>query len=330
VGGEKGPPDLCIAMRHKGPADFSDEAESLAELAGRQHGIVSVRQLAERYGYSRSRVKRAVAAGYLHRLHRGVFAVGHTNISLQGHCLAAVLASGPRSLLSHVSAAWLWGLTSTSPLPAAVTTPIHRKSRPPIRLHEARLITDEDRALREGIPVTSLARTLLDLAATIRFEWLEKMVERSEELGLFDLRAVEELLARTVGHHGHKRLRTAIALYAPTSFTRSGLEQRFLELIIAAGLPQPHTNYVEHGFELDCYWPEHRFAVELDVFETHGTRAAFERDRKRQEDLLLAGIQMIRVTGPRLQREPAEVTRRVARLLSERAPCPAASRPSAA
>ena len=144
------------------------------------------------------------------------------------------------------------------------------------------------------------------------------MVERSEELGLFDLRAVEELLSRTVGHHGHKRLREAIALYAPSSFTRSGLERRWLELVLAAGLPQPRMNYVEQGFELDCYWPEYLFAVELDVFETHGTRAAFERDRKRQEDLLLAGIVMTRVTGPRLKREPDEVVRRVARLLAQR------------
>jgi hypothetical protein len=159
---------------------------------------------------------------------------------------------------------------------------------------------------------------LLDLAATVRFEWLEKMVERSEERGLFDLRPVEELLERTVGHHGHKRLRRAISLYKPTSFTRSGLEMGFLELVLAAGLPQPRTNYVEHGFELDCYWPEYRFAVELDVFETHGTRAAFERDRKRQEDLLLAGITMTRVTGPRLECEPDQVIRRVARLLAQR------------
>ncbi|HYQ79648.1 MAG TPA: hypothetical protein VEP91_11125 [Solirubrobacterales bacterium] len=156
------------------------------------------------------------------------------------------------------------------------------------------------------------------------------MVERSEELRLFDLRAIEELLGRTVGHHGHARLRRAIALYKPTSFTRSGLEKRWLELVLAAGLPQPHMNYVEHGLELDCYWPEHRFVVELDVFETHSTHAAFERDRKRQEDLLLVGIQMIRVTGPRLEREPAEVIRRVARLLSEREPCRDASRPSGA
>ena len=155
------------------------------------------------------------------------------------------------------------------------------------------------------------------------------MVEKSEERGLFDLHAVEELLSRTVGHHGHRRLRQAIALYQPTSFTRSGLEKRFLELCLEASLPQPRMNHVEEGFELDAYWPEFRFAVELDVFETHGTRAAFERDRKRQEDLLLAGIQMTRVTGPRLEQEPAEVIERIARLLSERAPYRAASTPSA-
>jgi hypothetical protein len=229
--------------------------------------------------------------------------------------------------LSHYSAGWLWDIVKLNPEPLHVTTAAWRKPRPPIRLHEARLLTADDRALQEGIPVTSLPRTLLDLAATVRFDWLEKMVERSEELELFDLGAVEEMLVRTVGHHGHKRLRRAIALYQPTSFTRSGLEKRWLELVIAADLPQPHTNYVEHGFELDCYWPEHRFVVELDVFETHGTHAAFERDRKRQEDLLLVGIHMIRVTGPRLQREPEEVIRRVARLLSEREPCRVSSRP---
>ena len=242
--------------------------------------------------------------------------------------MAAALASGPGALLSHYSAGWLWGIAKVDPEPFHVTTAAWRKPRRSIHLHEARLLTADDRALRTGIPVTALPRTLLDLAATVRFEWLEKMIERSEELELFDLRVVKELLARTVGHHGHRRLREAIALYAPSSFTRSGLERRFLELVVAAGLPQPHMNYVEQGFELDCYWPEPRFAVELDVFETHGTRAAFERDRKRHEDLLLAGIEMIRVTGPRLEREPEAVIRRVARFLSEREPCRAASRPS--
>lgn len=306
-------------MRRKGREHpRTGRHDALAELAQRQHGIVSIRQLTGPLGYSSSAVDRAVRAGRLHRVYRGVFAVGHTNLSLHAECLAAVLASGPNALLSHVSAAWLWNLTKTSPLPASVSAPGYRKPRPPLQLHEARSLAVEDRALRDGIPVTALPRTLLDLAATVRFEWLEKMVERSEDLELFDLRAVEELLDRTVGHQGHGRLRKAIALYKPSSFTRSTLERRFLELCFASGLPQPRTNYVEQGFELDCYWPEHRFAVELDVFETHGTRAAFERDRKRQEDLLLAKIAITRVTGPRLEREPSEVMERIGRLLAQR------------
>jgi len=305
-------------MRKKWPEHPAGSQSALADLAERQHGIVSIRQLTGPLGYSEAAVHRAVRAGRLHRLYRGVFAVGHTSLSLHAHCLAGVLACGPDALLSHVSAAWLWNLTKTSPLPASVSTPLHRRRRPPLRLHEARTLAPEDRALRENIPVTSLPRTLLDLAATVRFEWLEKMVERSEDLELFDLRAVEELLERTVGHNGHGRLRKAIALYRPTSFTRSSLEKRFLELCLGAGLPQPRTNYVIHGFELDCYWPEHRFAVELDVYETHGSRAAFERDRKRQEDLLLRGVVSTRVTGPRLEREPQEVVARIGRLLDQR------------
>lgn len=300
-------------MRNKWP-----ERLDLADLAKRQHGVVSIRQLTGPLGYSRSAVQRAVKAGRLHRLYPGVFAVGHTNLSLHAHCLAAVLACGPDTLLSHVSAAWLWDLTKTSPLPASVSTPLHRRRRPPLRLHEARSLTAEDRTLRDGIPVTALPRTLLDLAGTVRFDWLEKMIERSEDLELFDLQPVEDLLGRTVGHPGHGRLRKAIALYQPLSFTRSGLEKRFLELCRGSGLPPPWTNCAVEGYELDCYWPEFRFAVELDVFETHGTRAAFERDRRRQEDLLLAGIAMTRVTGPRLEREPEEVVRRVARLLEQR------------
>lgn len=306
-------------MRHKGRGHLGHgRHDALAGLADRQHGVVSIRQLTGPLGYSRSAVYRAVDAGRLHRLYPGVYAVGHTNLSPHGQCLAAVLACGPDALLSHVSAAWVWGLTKISPLPASVSTPLYRKRRPPLRLHEARSLVPEDRALQDGIPVTTLARTLLDLAAVVRFDWLEKMLERAEDLGLFDLRAIEDLLTRTVGHHGHGRLRQAIALYKPTSFTRSSLERRFLELCLEAGLPQPRSNYVIEGFELDCYWPECRFAVELDVFETHGTRAAFERDRKRQEDLLLAGIGVTRVTGPRLESEPDEVIRRVARLLAQR------------
>lgn len=301
----------------------------------RQHGVVSIRQLTGPLGYSRPAVSRAVKSGRLHPLYRGVYAVGHARISVHGKCLAAVLACGRSALLSHYSAGWLWDIAKINPEPFHIITSVWRTPRPPLRLHQSLALADEDRALVEGIPVTALPRTLLDLAATVRFDWLERIVERSEERGLFDLRPVEDLLSRTVGHHGHARLRRAIALYQPTSFTRSGLERRFLELWLEAGLPQPRMNYVEEGFELDAYWPEFRFAVELEVFETHGTRAAFERDRKRQEDLLLAGIGMTRVTGPRLEREPEEVIARVARLLRQRganAPEPyrVSSRPSGA
>jgi hypothetical protein len=290
---------------------------ALAELAAEQHGVVSVAQLRV-LGYSESAIRRAVSAGRLHRLDRSVYAVGHTRIDRHGGCLAAVFASGPAAVLSHYSAAWLHDLARWGPQPFHVTGPVARRPRLPVRIHRARRLTDADRTAVDGIPVTAVPRTLLDQAAVMSYPQLEKLLERAEDRELFDLRPVEELLARTVGHHGHGRLRRAIALYRPTSFTRSGLEKRFLKLWLETGLAQPVTNCFVEGFELDCYWPELRFAVELDVFETHGTRAAFERDRKRQEDLLLAGIGMTRVTGPRLQREPEEVIRRVARLLEQR------------
>jgi Transcriptional regulator, AbiEi antitoxin len=315
-------------MRDKAqpPPGATERHQALAALADRQHGVVSIEQLKE-LGYSTSAVGRAAESGRLHSVDRSVYAVGHTRLSLHGRCFAAVFACGPGAVLSHHSAAWLHGLARWSPDPFHVTGPVARRPRLPVRIHRARQLGQADRVLVEGIPVSAVPRTLLDLAAAVKFEQLEKIVERSEEGGIFDLRQVEDLLARTVGHHGHGRLRKAIALYQPSSFTRSGLEKRFLELVTAAGLPQPRTNFVEQGFELDCYWPEYRFAVELDLFETHGTRAAFERDRKRQEDLLLAGISMTRVTGPRLEREPDEVIERVARLLSERGLRRRASRP---
>lgn len=309
-------------MRNKGlPQSSGSPRErngALAEIANRQHGVVSIRQLEGPLGYSRSAVVRAAAAGRLHRLYRGVYAVGHVNIPPQGWCLAAVLASGPDALLSHGSAAWLWGISKPGPAPLSVTTPVPRSPRPPIVLHHSRTLVAEDRALPEGIPTTALPRTLLDCAATIRADRLDRMLERAEELRMFDLGPVEALLERTTGHPGHGRLRRAIALYREPAFTRSGVEKRFLALVEEAGLPRPATNIGAHGYELDVYWPRERFAVELDVFETHGTRAAFERDRLRQEDLKLEGIEMTRVTGRRLEREPAQVMERVARLLEQR------------
>ncbi|HEV7481686.1 MAG TPA: type IV toxin-antitoxin system AbiEi family antitoxin domain-containing protein [Solirubrobacterales bacterium] len=290
----------------------------MAEFAERQYGVVSIRQLERRLGYSRKAVQREVASGHLHPLYRGVYAVGHRVIPPHGHCLAAVLASGPNTLLSHGSAAWLWGVSRYGAAPLHVTSPVPRKPRPPIRLHHSRILTEADRAIEENIPVTALPRTLLDCAAEYRLLRLQRMLERSEELKLFDLGPVEELLQRSGRHAGRGPLRQAIALYAPVPFTRSGFERRFFEAVLGAGLPRPATNFVEAGFELDLYWAEHRFAVELDTYATHGTHAAFERDHLRDEDLTLAGIELIRVTDVRFHREPEAVLKRVATLLARR------------
>jgi hypothetical protein len=290
----------------------------LAELAERQYGVVSVRQLETIFGYSPSAVKREVAAGRLLRLHRGVYAVGHRLVPARGRCLAAVLASGPDALLSHRSAAWLWGVTRYGPAPLHVTSPIPRKPRLPIKLHHSRILSADDRAFEDGIPLTALPRTLLDCAADLPLRHMRRMLERSEELELFDLGPIEDLLQRSGRHGGRRGLRHAIALYQPVPFTRSGFERLFFEAVMAAGLPRPATNFVEVGLELDLYWPEHRFAVELDTYATHGTNAAFERGHLRDEDLMLAGIEMVRVTDVRFHREPKAVLNRVGALLRRR------------
>jgi hypothetical protein len=204
---------------------------ALAELAGRQHGVVSIRQLCRRLGYSPSAVGRAVRDGRLHRLHRGVYAVGHLEISAEGRCLAGVLACGPGALLSHASAGWLWGLLRYRPEVIDVTAPVRRAPRPPLRLHSARGFTIGDRALVSGIPVTAVPRTLLDLAAILRRDRLERALTRTEERGLLDLGPLEDLFARTSGHPGHGKLRRALDIYRPPPFSRSELERQFLRLI---------------------------------------------------------------------------------------------------
>jgi hypothetical protein len=231
--------------------------------------------------------------------------------------MAAVLAAHP-AVASHFSAGWLWGLLRNRPGTIHVTVPAPRRAKRTFVVHFAAL-SAEDQAIREDIPVTSLARTKLDLAATLSMTRLEGVLERSEEQGFFDLGALDDLLARTVGHPGHGRLRAALATYREDpAFVRSKLELRFRDLVKRAGLPAPSMNFNVVGYELDAYWQAERFAVELDVYKTHGSHAAFERDRLRQEDLKLKGVEMIRVTGPRLEREPRRVVERVAAHLEQR------------
>lgn len=291
--------------------------QGLAALAGRRHGVVGRAEL-HSLGYSDGQIQEACSAGRLHRLHRGAYAVGHTGLSRHGRCLAAVISCGPAALLSGPSAAWLWDLLPTCPSPVDVTVSTRGHRRPGIRLHHAPAIADADRAAVAGIPVTAIPRTLLDVAASERPSQLARAIECSEQLELFDLRAVEELLDRTRGHHGRGRLLRALAAYREPAFTRSKLEKRFIRLVREAGLPSPSVNTFVAGYELDAYWPQEQFAVELDTYRYHGGHAAFERDRKRQEDLKLSGIEMTRITGTRITGEPRAVTERLRALLAQR------------
>ena len=232
--------------------------------------------------------------------------------------MAAVLASGPCSLLSHYSAGWLLGLISTRPIPIHVTTPVPRKRRGDFRIHRSETLVDADITLERNIPVTSVARTALDLASILRFRNLRRLIRRSEELRVFDLTEFRSILGRNQGHRGAAPLSRALAVYEPPRLTRSELEREFAALAEQMGLPAFATNFNDTGYELDVYWPELRFAVELDVYATHGAHEPFEEDRRRDEDLKLAGIELTRVTGRRLEREPRQVMERVARLLDQR------------
>lgn len=198
-----------------------------------------------------------------------------------------------------------------------VTAASPRRTRGAIRVHSAEALTDADHAWSEGIPVTAIPRTLLDFAAADP-HYLGQALDNARRLGLLDLIAIDELISRSSGFRGVARLRTALEIHRPTAFTRSGLERQFLALVRRAGLPSPSTNLFVEGYELDAYWPDKRFAIELDTYDYHGTPAAFEADRVRQENLKLADIEMVRITGTRMDREPNAVANRLRRLLAQR------------
>jgi very-short-patch-repair endonuclease len=278
-------------------------------------------------GYSRQLVVADVDRGRLLPLHQGVYAVGHRRLTWYSHCWAGILGAEAnevdevvwQAVASHGSAAYLWGIYRYAPETIDVTAPIRRRAKRRFRVHFSSILAPSDRGEREGIPVTSVPRTLMDLAIRARPEQLDRLLERAEEKDLLDVVAVEALLDRAGGHRGRGRLRRALALYQPDpAFTRSRFEKRFRRLVRAAGLTDPSMNFNVAGYELDAYWPELRFAVELDLFETHGSRAAFERDRLRHEELKLLGIEMIRVTKPRLDCEPNKVIGNLETLLERR------------
>ena len=270
----------------------------VADLAARQWGVVSLAQL-RALGLSKYAVLRRVRAGRLHRVHRGVYAVGHTVLGSEGRRLAAVLACGGGAVLSHRTAAAHWGLLATSAPRIDVTVRRARDANATIRLHRSRSLDARDTTTHQGIPITSVARTLLDLAATVRRDRLERALAQAQRLDLYDHRAIEDVLARANGHRGKAALTEATA--REPKLTRSELEARFLALVRDAGLPEPLTNFLlaapDHPrLEVDLYWPTHRVIVELDGYETHRTRHAFEQDRARDAALTAAGYKIVRFT----------------------------------
>jgi very-short-patch-repair endonuclease len=233
--------------------------------------------------------------------------------------MAAVLACAP-AVASHWTAAWLLGLALYRPSAFDLTVPSRRgHRRREFFVHYASL-TAADVTDANAIPVTSIERTYLDIAG----RWpnsVPGLLERSEESKRFDLRRFESLLARTFGHPGHAPLRKALRGYRPEpAVLRSDLERDFRTLLRASSLPLPSHNVNVGPYELDCYWPDHRFCVELDTFGTHGSRRSFEEDRKRQRDLRRLGIEVERVTDLQLEREPDEVLAAVVEALNCRAP----------
>ena len=289
----------------------------LAKLADRQYGVVSHQQL-RRLGFSTSAIGRLSRANRLLRVHRGVYAVGRADLSGHGRCVAAVLACGGKAVLSHESAGWLWGLFSRCPVEVAITVPRRGHQRRGIKAHHAASLTPEEWGWLERIPVTSLSRTLLDLAATAPAKRLEQAIERAERRGRLDLIEVDALIRRRHGGRGTKRLLAALDLYRDPAFNRARSELLFLDLIKKTGLPRPAMNLFVAGHEIDAYWEAERFAVEVDGWDTHRTRKAFEDDPLRQEDLKLAGIDSIRLTARRIEREPRLVGKRLETLLSRR------------
>ncbi|HWT92072.1 MAG TPA: type IV toxin-antitoxin system AbiEi family antitoxin domain-containing protein [Solirubrobacteraceae bacterium] len=296
------------------PKDVSPLDPYLAELAGRQHGLVAAWQLAAA-GYDHEAIKTRVRRGRLHRVQRGVYAVGHPVLTGEGRWLAAVISLGPAAVLSHGSAAWLWGLTRSGGALIDVTVPGRggRSRRRDVRVHRA---AEVERVVHRGVPVTTVARTLLDLAAVAPLGVVEGAVDAAERNGLFDLHAIERLPLQ--GHHGTARLRKAIELYddAPT---KEELERRFLRLCHDRGLPRPLSNAVVAGMECDFVWPAHRLVVELDGLKWHAIRRQLVSDREKDAALVLAGYRVHRFVWRQVVHRPDEVDATMRALLARAA-----------
>jgi very-short-patch-repair endonuclease/predicted transcriptional regulator of viral defense system len=279
---------------------------ALAALASRQHGVVSRRQLIA-LGFGRQAILRRLQARRLRRLHPGVYAVGHWALTPASRHLAAVLACGPGALLSHRSAGVRHRLLYSGGQGVEVTAPRSRAPRAGLEMHRTRHIHPDDRAEQDGIPVTSVARTIVDLAAVLDDRRLTAVVNEAEVQRVFDLEQIEAAIERANGRAGPKRLKRVLANYTePPGYSTNKAEALFMALCTRHDLPRPQRIAVA-GYELDFYWPDAPLAVEVDGRAIHGTRKAFEEDRKRDRVLGSHDIDVAHATWLDLTRAPEQL-----------------------
>jgi very-short-patch-repair endonuclease len=301
--------------RGYGESDSPREVQ-LAALAVGQHGVVATAQLLA-IGYSRHQIDLRTHHAHLHRLRRGVYAVGHTRLTAKGRWMAAVLACGPDAVLSHRGGAALWDLRPAPSGLIDVTAPSPRH-RTGIRCHVSHVHPD-DRAIIDGIPVTAVPRLMLDLAEIMHPQRLRSTLEAAQHQQRLNFSSFTALFARHPGRHGLKPLTTALATlkdHAP--WTQSEFERRFLELVRDKRLPEPQVNVVVTGEVVDCYWPEQNLIVELDGWDTHNTKAQFTADRRRDTKHQIAGYRVVRLTYDRVKYQPQATARDLMTLLGAR------------
>jgi predicted transcriptional regulator of viral defense system len=277
----------------------------IAALAGRQYGVISRAQLIA-VGVGPHGISERVRTGRLHRLHRGVFAVGQRSLRVEAHWLAAVLACGTGAVLSHSTAAALWGLRPSASATAHVTIPSRngRPRRAGIRVHRSSRLALEEVTITEGIPVTTVARTLLDLADVLPMQALKRAIDEAEYRRLFDLTSLTAAVQNSPGRRGGLVLDLTSG---PAQRTRSPLEDRLLDLIDRHGLPPPRVGIRIAGYEVDFAWPDHKLIVETDGGAAHRRRSAFESDRLRDRRTLRARFKTIRLTDESMDDEAAVV-----------------------
>jgi very-short-patch-repair endonuclease len=287
----------------------------IAALADAQHGVVARRQLLA-LGVGNRAIGDRVAAGLLIPLHRGVFAVGHRRLTIEGRWLAAVLAAGPGAVLSHRDAAALHGMRKPpESRKVSVSTASAAKGTSALWVHPRRRLDAKDVTTVRAVPVTSPARTLVDIAGMLTAAQLAATLGEADRRGLLDVAAVHRALRRTAGRHGqgHQRLLTALDDHEQhgAALLWSELEERFLDLLHSAGLPRPQLNVRVAGLRVDAVWQQQRVVVELDGWAHHKERAAAAWDREKTNRLQLAGYQVLRFMHGDLVRRPNDVAQTI-------------------